>query len=234
MKTESLRKLGVYDSKTLDDITELWWKEKTLFSILDPKTDFERWPLSRIHTVNYATISCRSDTQWGTLIEFLLGIDGVQAEFVFLEALCVNNQITDHSEKRMARSKVLEHSKEHHLVELSCLIDGEIWHDLSCIDKSKRPVVHSSTHETGLQRLVVKNLKEKGFDCAEFSGPGDRDAVRDAIETRWGTMENFNRRVQGTIVNVLELRQVCLYYSIFLSLFFFSLYVCTLLLLYTN
>ena len=95
----------------------------------------------------------------------------------------------------------------HHLVELSCLVDGEIWHGLSYIEKSMHLVVHSFTHEAGLQKLVIKNLKGKGFECAAFSGL----AVRDAIETRWGTIDNFNRWVKETIVNVLELRNMTIF-----------------------
>eukprot|EP01036_Dinobryon_divergens_P062039 gene62039-biopygen40581 len=112
--------------------------------------DLTRCSLAEIQLLQYATISCAGGTLWTTMVEFIFGSNGVQAEFIFLDALCMN-----HSSKELVykikvmekRSKIFEHSKEHHIIEPSCLLYSETWYDLSFIDRRQRPTFHSSADD---------------------------------------------------------------------------------------
>ena len=181
--------------KTLGDVQNLHWEDNSL----PKKIEFKDCLLSDIQTVSYATISCLSGCQWSTLTEFMFGLNGVTSEFVFLDALCVNPMDKGPAMTNM-RWKIMEHSHEHHIIELRCLREGKIWHDLAFIDPKMHPTVHYSTNDLKSQKSVIQKLHGKGFESFEFSGRhGDVQLARDEIIHRWETMENFNRRVQDIV-----------------------------------
>ena len=78
-------------------------KENTLLQILSRK-DFQKCSSEEIKELQYATIECSLQTKWTALVEFIFGTNGVQAEFVFLDAWCTNHTSREHADRR----KVME------------------------------------------------------------------------------------------------------------------------------
>ena len=127
------------------------------------------------------------------------------------------NQITNSLDKRKkdltARSHVFEHSKEHHIVEASCMLNSERWHDLSYINKKIRPILHNSHSDQEANNILINTLRTRGFECTQVLEPGEesmKNIIRERIVKNqiWKSMEKFNKRVQDTIVKALELSQV--------------------------
>lgn len=213
--TKELLQLKEFDSKSMQEVIEMCWEEKKLFPVLK-HGKFKTFSRSDIHTVKYATISYTVDTKWKTLTDFIFGVNGVQSDYIFFDALCVN-QTTNSLDKRKrdltARSQVFEHSKEHHIVEASCLLNCEVWHDMSFINTSIRPILHNSNSDQEANNILINTLRTRGFECTQVLEPGDesmKNIVRERIvkNQMWKSMEKFNKRVQDTIVKALELSQV--------------------------
>ena len=149
-------------------------------------------------------------TKWSTLLEFKDGINGVQSEFVFVDAFCLGGVKKDLDKATLiaAIKKLFERSSEHHIFEPGSIINGWTWHDLSLLRRIVRPTLHSSTDDASLVNMLIDRIKEDGFDFSEFSNPQDRDTVRSSIIERWTTMERFNERVLETVGTSLDLAQV--------------------------
>ena len=212
-KKSSLKGLARIESKDMNGVTKFCWDENGLFHILGP-ADFRKCSSAEIKLFNYATINIAGETMWTTLLEFIFGVNGVQADYVFLDALCINHLSNKHVDKRKVmeqRSKIFEHSKEHHIIEPSCLYYCETWYDLTFIDQRLRPTVHNSNGDPEGEEKLLKLVKKKGFDCVDVSEPGEVDMkefVKESIVSRWKKMEKMNERVQDTVINAMELSKV--------------------------
>ena len=197
----------------MNGVTKFCWDENGLFHILGP-ADFSKCSSAEIKLFNYATINIAGDTMWTTLLDFVFGFNGVQAEYVFLDALCINHSSNKHVDRRKVmewRKQIFEHSKEHHIIEPSCLFYCETWYDLSLIDQRLRPTLHNSASDPEGEEKLLKLVKTKGFECVEVSEPGEEDMkefVKKSIVNRWKNLESMNQRVQDTVINAMELSQV--------------------------
>ena len=213
VKTASLKNLEAIKSMDMKGVAKLCWEEKGRFRILD-RNDFKTFSIADIKTASYATISCTKDEQWSTLVEFIFGSTGVQTEYVFLDAFCMNHSSKELVYKKKVmenRSKIFEHSKEHHIIEPDCLLYSETWYDLSFFNRRQRPTLHNSADDAVADEKLAKLIKTRGFDCVDASEAGEaemKEFVKKSIVNRWGTMEKMNQRIQDTVVNALELSQV--------------------------
>jgi hypothetical protein len=213
VKKSSLKGLTKFDSKDMNRVTRVCWYENGLFHILGP-ADFRRCSSTEIKLFNYATINIAGDTMWSTLVDFIFGVNGVKAEYVFLDALCINRSSNKHVDKRTVmerRSQIFEHSKEHHIIELSCLYYCETWYDLSFIDQRLRPILHNCADDPEADQKLLELFKAKGFGCVDTSELGEVDMkefVEKSIVHRWKQMEKMIKRVQDTVINAMELSKV--------------------------
>ena len=212
-QTRSLKSLQTFESMSMSEVIELCWDQNKLFSILSPAS-FRRCSPADLHTVEYETINYTIDTKWRTLTDSIFGVNGVQSEYVFLDAFCVN-QARATLEKRKndleARSHIFENSKKHHVVEASCLLNCETWHDLSCINRAIRPILHNSHSDQEANNILIRTLRSRGFDCTQVIEPDDvtiKNTIREHIIRKWESVESFNIRLQDTIIKALELSQV--------------------------
>ncbi len=214
VKTAKLKDLEAIKSMELKGVAKFCWAEKCRFRILD-QNDFKKCSLAELKTQSYATISCTSDELWSTLVEFIFGINRVQSEFIFLDAFCMNHlseELVYKKEVMEKRSKIFEHSKEHHIIEPNCLLYSETWYELSFIDRRMRPTVHNSGGDAVADDKLAKLIKVKGFECVDVSEAGEADLkefVKESIVKRWGgSMDKMNERMQDTVVNALMLSRV--------------------------
>ena len=213
MKKSSLRGLIRFEYKDLNEVAKFCWDENGLFHILGP-ADFRKCSSAEIKLFNYGTIDCAGDTMWTTLVDFVFGINGVKAEFVFLDAFCMKQYSKKlvYKKKDMEwRSKVFEHSKEHHIIEPNCLYYSETWYNLSFVDRRLRPTLHHSADDPEADQKLSNLVKARGFECVDVSEAGEAEMkrfVQDSIKNRWGTMEKMKRRVEETVINAMELSQV--------------------------
>ena len=218
MKKESLKGLARFEYKDLNEVAKFCWDENGLFHILGP-ADFRKCSSAEIKLFNYGTIECAGDTMWTTLVDFIFGINGVKADYVFLDAFCMN-----HSSKKLVykkkvmewRSKIFEHSKEHHIIEPNCLYYSETWYNLSFFDRRLRPTLHNSADDPEADQKLSKLVQTRGFDCVDVSEAGDaemKEFVKESIMNRWSTMAKMKLRVEDTVINAMELSQVSLFLS---------------------
>ena len=212
VKSESLKALigtGL-ENKSIREIIALFWEAREISSFLSP-ADFEIFPFAELKKVNYATISCTEDIKWNSLAEFIFGINGVQTELLFLDALCIDHSNGDQKKFLKQRSIIFEHSSEHHIIEFSCLYYSETWYDLSFINRERRPIVHDSDFDAVGNNIMLNHLKSKGFESVYTASAEEvdmKELVRASIVSRWGSMETFIGRVRDTVVNAMELSQV--------------------------
>lgn len=215
IKTNSLKVLFEYGDKSISEIlADLSSKNDSIISVL-PQDSFQRFSWSEIRNTKtkYATLNYLSSTKLTTLLEFIFGINGIQSEFVFMDAFCFGGskkKDLDSDKVLSAISKLLTSSSEHHIMEPGTLMKGWIWHDLSLLSPIIRPTLHSSTIDVPLIDMLMDNIRASGFDCAEFTVPEDKEKVQNSILGRWGTMDAFNQRVLDTVGNALDLSQVSL------------------------
>ena len=210
LKTKSLESLRVYEDKNTDDIREDFSRNNSIFSTLS-QDSFQRFSWNELKSVKYATMSYTPLTKWKLLLDFMFGINGIQTEFVFLDAFCLERPKKDLDPDKVFRvlKIVYAESSEHHIMEPGSLTRGWVWHDLSLVIQRLRPTLHSSTIDTALIEMLTKKIKAKGFDFGIFSAPTEKDKVWNSIIDRWTTIEDFNKRVVETVVSSLELSQVC-------------------------
>ena len=211
IKTESLKCFTQYgDKSTAEIVAEFSMKGSSVLSILS-QDNFQQFSWTDIKRVTYATISYMTSTKWSILLEFIFGINGIQSEFVFIDAFCIGgpNKDSDRDKVLPALSKVFASSSEHHIMEPGSVTNGWNWHDLSLLSPIFRPTLHSSTIDLALIEMLIDNITASGFDFANFSVPEDREKVRSSIIDRWGTIEKFNTRILATVGSALELAQVC-------------------------
>ena len=193
VKTAKLKDLEAIKSMDLKGVAKFCWEEKNLFRILD-QNDFKKCSIAEIKTASYATISCTEDERWSTLVEFIFGINGVQTEFIFLDAFCMNQSskgLVDKKKVMEQRSTIFEHSKEHHIIEPNCLLYSETWYDLSFMDRRQRPTLHNSAGDPESDEKLAKLIKTRGFECVDVSEPGEaamKEFVKRSIVERWGTI----------------------------------------------
>lgn len=211
VKTQSLKNLIQYGDKSLAEIISDFSPGNTIFSVLSQDC-FQRYSWSEIKRVKYATMNCMTSTKWSTLLDFIFGINGIQSEFVFIDAFCLRGSMKKEDKLLPALVKIFESSSEHHIMEPGSLLKGWTWHDFSLLSRIIRPTLHSSTIDIPLNEMLIDNIKASGFDFADFSVPEDRDKVRGSIMERWGSMENFNTRILDTVGTSLDLAQVCYLY----------------------
>ena len=197
IKTKSLQGLTNLSMKTLGDVQNLHWEDNSL----PKKIEFKDCLLSDIQTVSYATISCLSGCQWSTLTEFMFGLNGVTSEFVFLDALCVNPMDKGPAVSNV-RWKIMEHSQEHHIIELDCFLGDKVWQDLAFIDPEVRPTVHYSKNDPESQTLLMEKVREKGLEYHHEL------VLSHSISCRWKSVKDFNNRINDVINNALDLSQV--------------------------
>ena len=202
LKTQSLKNLREISDKSTAEIAA----SSFIYSIL-PQDSFKRFSWSELSQVKYATVNYMSSTKWRTLLEFIHGINGVQSEFVFVDAFCLGGAKTDLS-RLAAIKEIFAKSSEHHIFEPGSIINGWTWHDLSLLSPIVRPTLHSSTVDAPLIEMLIDSIKADGFDFSEFSDPEDRDTVRSSIIERWTTVERLNERVLDTVGTSLYLAQV--------------------------
>ncbi len=209
LKTQSLKNLSDIGDKSTAEIVKEVAASSSIYSIL-PQVSFKRFLWSELSQVKYSTVSYMSSTKWSTLLEFMFGINGVQSEFVFVDAFCLGRAKKDLDKAALlaAIKKLFEKSREHHIFEPGSIINGWTWHDLSLLSPIVRPTLHSSTNDAPLIEMLVDRIKEDGFDFPDFSDPEDRDTVRSSILERWTTMARFNERVLDTVGTALDLAQV--------------------------
>lgn len=229
VRKESLRylkdqyKSQFESTKDMTGIIKSCWDEKSFSKILKAG-DFKKCSFEELKELQFATINCVDDTLWTTLVEFIFGINGVQSEFIFLDAFCIDHSVksVDQREIMKQRSKIFEHSKEHHIIEPTCMLHSENWYDLSFIDRRQRPTVHISAGDPVADQKLLKLIKSRGFECIDVYEPWEADVkefVKQSIVSSWGTMDDFNARVQETVVNAMELSQVkrCVIHTLSLS-----------------
>lgn len=207
-KTQSLKKLTEFGNKTTADIRAM--SKETVSSILSSE-NFQRFSWSEVEELKYATVSYMVSTKWSTLLDFMLGINGIQSEFVYIDEFCLPGpkKALDKEKVFSVLSKVVVGSSEHHIMEPGSIIQGWTWYDLSLLSPSVRPTLHSSTRDIPLNEMLIDNIRASGFDFVNFSAPEDQDKVRGSIVKRWGTIEKFNERMLATVGTALDLTQVC-------------------------
>ena len=209
LKTQSLKNLRDIGDKSTTEIVKEVAASSSVLTIL-PQDSFKRFSWSELSQVKYSTVSYMPSTKWSTLLEFIDGINGVQSDFMFVDAFCLGGAKKDLDKAALlaAIKKLFEKSSEHHIFEPGSILDGLTWHDLSLLRSIVRPTLHSSTDDAPLIDLLIRRIKEDGFDIAKFSNTEDRDTVRNSILERWITMECFNERVLDTVGTSLDLAQV--------------------------
>jgi hypothetical protein len=209
LKTQSLKNLSDIGDKSTAEIVAEVAASSSIYSIL-PQDSFKRFLWSELSQVKYSTVSYMSSTKWSTLLEFMFGINGVQSEFMFVDAFCLGGAKKDLDKAALlaAIKKLFEKSSEHHIFEPGSIINGWTWHDLSLLSPFVRPTLHSSTDDAPLIEMLIDSIKADGFDFSEFSNPEDRDTVRSSIIERWTTVERLNERVLDTVGTSLYLAQV--------------------------
>ena len=211
MKTQSLESLRVvYADKSTDEIRDEFSRNHSIFSTLS-QDSFQWFSWDMLKSVKYATTSYTPSTKLDLLLEFIFGINGIQYDFVFLDAFCLDRPKKDLDSDKVfsALRNIYAGSSEHHIMEPGSLMRGWVWHDLSFVIGTLRPTLHSSTIDTALIAMLIKNIKANGFKTGKFSLPTDEEKVRNSIIDRWTTIEDFNQRVVETVVSSLELSQVC-------------------------
>ena len=191
---------------------KLLWKENSISKLLK-EDDVRRCSFVEIKDLQYATINCADNTSWTTLVDSIFGINGVQSEYVFLDAFCIDhspNQHGDQKEFMKRRSQIFEHSKEHHIIDPACLYCCETWYDLSFIDPQHRPTVHILADDPEANENLLKAVEEKGFECvgSEPEEAPMKDFVKKSIVSRWETIDKCYHRVRDTVIKAMELQKV--------------------------
>ena len=128
LKTQSLKNLSDIGDKSTAEIVAEVAASSSIYSIL-PQDSFKRFSWSELSQVKYATVSYMSSTKWSTLLD---GINGVQSEFVFVDAFCLGGAKKD-LDRLAAIKELFARSSEHHIFEPGSIMDGWTWHDLSLL-----------------------------------------------------------------------------------------------------
>ena len=210
LKTQSLKTLLEFEDYSTAEIVTEFAKNNSIFSTLSQENSFKRFSWSALSQVKYATMNYTSSTKWKTMLEFIFGINGIQSEFVFVDAFCLHRPKKEMGKGQLltATEKLFPKSSEHHIFEPGSIISGWTWHDLSLLSPLVRPTLHSSTIDIPLTEMLIDSIQSHGFDVADFSIPEDRDIVLNSILERWGSIERFNERVMDTVGSALDLAQV--------------------------
>ena len=106
------------------------------------------------------------------------------------------------------RSKIFEHSKEYHIVDMACFACVETWFDSPFVDRSQCLTLHHSPEQ---DTALVKDINDRGFECVRVSRSGDggvKYIVKQSIASRWDTVETFNGRVRAIVSKAMKLPQV--------------------------
>ena len=224
VETKSLKELKNKwrTPKSIQEIIAQCWHAKELFSVIS-RQHFKRCSLKQLQSATYATISCNGGTKWDTLDEFIFGgANNIEMDLVFLDAFCINHCQND--EGRMQelmkwRATIFQHSKDHHIIEATCLLNSAHWFDLAYLDKAIRPILHYSKFDPVVVDKLIKGINRGFVDYVDAHNSGEvrmKAFVKEAIESRWGKVENFNTRVRNTIVKAMEVSKVS--YTILLIL----------------
>ena len=210
LKTKSLESLRVYEDKNTNEIRDEFSTNNSIFDTL-PQDSFQRFSWGELPSVKYATMNYDQDTEWKPLLDFIFGINGIQSEFLFLDAFCLDRPKKDFDPDKLFRAlvKVYTGSSEHHIMESGSVMNGWTWHDLSLLKRDIRPTLHSSITDTSMNNMFIEEIENKGFDSTLIDiSPIDKERVRISIISRWATIEAFNARVLDTIGGALKLSQV--------------------------
>ena len=193
LKTQSLKNLREIGDKSTAAIIAEVAASSFIYSVL-PQDSFKRFSWPELSQVKYSTVSYMSSTKWSTLLKFIYGINGVQSEFLFVDAFCLSGakKGLDKAALLAAIKKLFARSSEHHILEPGSIINGWTWHDLSLLRSNVRPTLHSSTDDAPLIEILIDRIKADGFNLAKFSDPQDRDTVRSSIIEHWTTIDRFN------------------------------------------
>ena len=211
LKTKSLESLRiVYADKNTDEIRDEFSRNHSIFSSLS-QDSFQWFSWDELKTIKYATMNYDQETKWIHLLDFIFGINGIQSEFVFLDAFCLDRPKKDLDPDKVfdALKIIFRGSSEHHIMESGSVLNGWTWHDLSLLKKDIRPTLHSSNTDTSMNNILIKEIEVYGFESTLIDiSPVDKVKVQNSIIERWGTIEAFNARVLDTVGGALKLSQV--------------------------
>ena len=212
LKTKSLESLRiVYADKSTDEIRDEFSRNNSIFSTVSPDS-FQWFSWDELKTIKYATMNYDQETKWIHLLDFIFGINGIQSDFIFLDAFCLDRPKKDLDPDKVfdAFKIIYGGSSEHHIMESGSVLNGWTWHDLSLLKKDIRPTLHSSITDTSMNNMFIEEIEVHGFDSSLIDiSPVDKEKVQKSIIERWVTIEAFNARVLDTVGGALKLSQVC-------------------------
>ena len=180
---------------TSEDILELCWLgQGSIFSLI-PREKFIPCLWHDLKVTNYAVLSYQWKEYWHKIIAFLIGPDGVKAEFIWIDVFCLN-QLDGNRMKTIQRSdEIYYNAKEYHLIELGSFFRGWVLFELSSAHDRIEPKVHHSQSDITVLEVVKERFKEKGFEGCGFTKASDRTLVRKKIIEKYRSIQDFNKKV---------------------------------------
>eukprot|EP01036_Dinobryon_divergens_P037736 gene37736-biopygen29892 len=202
VKTASLGRLLDREDLTSEDILEMFWKpDGNIYSLL-PRDDFMEATWEQLPGLRYAVVSYQWTQLWHSMVRFILtSKNRVKVDWMWVDCKCLD-QMADNKMATISRSdEIYLHAKEYHLIEIGSLTRGWVLFELS--SAALPPIVHISTQDPALKRMIKDRLSSTGFAGSEFKVESDRIVVRKKIEERYGNVANFDQEIIKIVNRIL-------------------------------
>ena len=177
-------------------LDEVWKEQGSIFSLI-PEKHFSSCTWNDLKGKPYAALSYQWRQKWDSILEKLLGTDGVEAEYIWIDIFCLNQLDGNRMTTIRKSGDIYYYANEYHLMELGCLFRGWILFELS--SAREEPKIHSSITNKKMLQKLKNEFREKGFEGCKFTKPSDMDLVRGIIVEKYTSLDIFNDRVMKII-----------------------------------
>ena len=203
VKKESLRVFLSLDLSS-DDVLEFVWKKKgNIFSLI-PEKDFKkrcRWV--DLPDEDYGITSYQWKSKLKVVVDFILGTDGVQSEWIWFDLLCLNQLNGNRMTTVKKSDEIYYHAKEYHLIEVGSLNRGWVLFELSSVKADVVPKTHFIKADMKMLKMTKAFLKREGFEGSEFTKDSDKALVRGKILAKYNDdMTAFDARIAEIVDNL--------------------------------
>ena len=202
VRTASLGRLLDRDDMTSEDIlNNIWLQSGNIFSLLS-RDEFMEATWEDLAGLTYAVISYQWTQPWHSMVKFLLfSKTKVRADWLWIDCLCLD-QTDNNKMATISRSdEIYLNAKEYHLIEIGSLTRGWVLFELSSV--ALAPVVHISTQDPTLKRMIKEHLASSGFEGSAFKVEADREVVRKNIVSRYDSVPNFDQEIIEIVNRIL-------------------------------
>ena len=202
VRTASLGRLLERDDMTSEDILEKFWKKDGNIYALLSRDDFMEATWDELPGLTYGVVSYQWTQPWHSMVKFiLLSKNRVKADWMWIDCKCLD-QMEKNKMATISRSdEIYLHAKEYHLIEIGSLTRGWVLFELSSV--ALPPIIHISTQDPALKRMIKERLSSTGFKGSEFKVESDREVVRKKIVDRYKTVALFDQEIIKIVNRIL-------------------------------